>query len=181
MRRRRGRWQARRSITGEFMTGPNESGAPRRRRIAKGRRPFFFPDPNTDKLLSMIAALAGEVAVLRQRVDTHERLADRRGIFSAADVEAYSPAVEVSDERARWRQEFLQRVFRILELEYTQPEVAREEAAYSAMIASFAQPPVAPRKTAKPSPPRRPPRGGTAAKPGRAAKPKPVPPGSRRR
>jgi hypothetical protein len=166
---------------GDFMTATKDSTQPRRRRIAKGRRPFFFADPNTDKLLSMIAALAGEVAVLRQRVDTHERLAGQRGVFSAADVEAYAPAIEVSDERALWRQEFLQRVFRILELEYTQPEVQREEAAYSAMIASFAQPPAAPRKTAKPSSPSRPPRGGKAAARSTAAKPKPVPPGSRRR
>jgi hypothetical protein len=154
---------------GDFMTATKDSTQPRRRRIAKGRRPFFFADPNTDKLLSMIAALAGE------------RLAGQRGVFSAADVEAYAPAIEVSDERALWRQEFLQRVFRILELEYTQPEVQREEAAYSAMIASFAQPPAAPRKTAKPSSPSRPPRGGKAAARSTAAKPKPVPPGSRRR
>jgi hypothetical protein len=162
----------------------DDSRQARRRRIAKGRRPFFFADPNTDKLLSMIAALAGEVAVLRQRVDTHERLAGQRGVFSVADVEGYSPALEVSDERARWRQEFLQRVFRILELEYTQPEVRREEAAYSAMIQEFATPPPAPPaapRRGEPSAPTPRRRAGKAAARGTSAKPKRAPPASRRR
>lgn len=146
----------------------NDSNRVARRRVAKGRRPFFFADPNTDKLLTIIAALAGEVAVLRQRVDTHERVAEARGSFSVADIEAYSPSVEISDERARWRQEFLQRVFRILELEYTQPEIRREEAAYSAMIATFAAVPggaSGSQPTARP--PRR--RAGKAAARGAAA------------
>jgi hypothetical protein len=120
--------------------GSDSGPGVKRRRTAKGRRPFFFKDPNTDKLLSMVAALAGEVAVLRQRLDTHERVAAARQLFSIEDIEAFAPDVQTSDERARWRQEFLQRVFRILELEYTQPEVQREEAAYSEMIQDFAQP-----------------------------------------
>ena len=119
----------------------DQSDQIRRRRVAKGRRPFFFADANTDKLLAIIAALAGEVAVLRQRLDTHERIAGQHGIFSPTDVEDFSPSVEVTDERALWRQEFLQRVFRILELDYTQPEVLREESAYSRMIEEFAAPP----------------------------------------
>jgi hypothetical protein len=146
----------------------DDSNRVRRRRVARGRRPFFFADANTDKLLAMIAALAGEVAVLRQRVDTHERVAAERGAFSVGDIEAYAPTTEISDERARWRQEFLQRVFRILEFEYTQPEIGRDEAAYSAMIAKFAAaPPAASRSRSSATPPRR--RGGKAAAPGRAA------------
>ena len=112
----------------------------KRRRTAKGRRPFFFEDPNTDKLLSIVAALAGEVCVLRQRLDTHERIAEMRQMFKVEDIEAFSPDEHASDARARWREEFLQRVFRILELQYTQPELQREEAAYSEMIQAFARP-----------------------------------------
>ena len=44
-------------------------------RTARGRRPYFFDDPNIDKLLAMIMALAGEVSVLPERLDTHEMLA----------------------------------------------------------------------------------------------------------
>jgi hypothetical protein len=118
----------------------NTNPAARRRRTAKGRRPFFFEDPNTDKLLSIVAALAGEVCVLRQRLDTHERIAEMRRLFTIEDIEAFAPDEPTSDARALWREEFLQRVFRILELQYTQPELQREESAYSEMIQTFARP-----------------------------------------
>ena len=44
------------------------------KRKAKGERPYFFDDPNVDKLVSMIMGLAGETSVLMDRVDTIERL-----------------------------------------------------------------------------------------------------------
>ena len=37
---------------------------------AKGRRPQFLDDPDSDRLLAMIMALTGELAVLRERLDT---------------------------------------------------------------------------------------------------------------
>ena len=43
---------------------------------AKGERPRYFEDPAIDKVLSITLALAGEVAVLRDRVDTIERLSE---------------------------------------------------------------------------------------------------------
>ena len=36
---------------------------------AKGKRPSYFEDPATDRILSMLMALVGEVAVLRERLD----------------------------------------------------------------------------------------------------------------
>ena len=45
-------------------------------RKAKGRRPTYFDDPENDKLLAIVMALAGEVSVLRDRLDTVERLAE---------------------------------------------------------------------------------------------------------
>lgn len=112
----------------------------RRRRVAKGRRPFFFSNSETDKLLAVIAALTGELAVVRQRLDTHERIAAQRGLFSKADIETYEPDLETTDERAMWRQEYLQRVFRILEMEHTQPDISQAERAYVEMIETFARP-----------------------------------------
>ena len=44
------------------------------KRKAKGQRPTFFDDPDTDKLVSMLMGLAGEVSVMRDRMDTIERL-----------------------------------------------------------------------------------------------------------
>ena len=47
------------------------------KRKAKGQRPTFFDDPDTDKLVSMLMGLAGEVSVMRDRMDTIERLLGR--------------------------------------------------------------------------------------------------------
>ena len=43
---------------------------------AKGARPKYFEDPATDRLLSIVMALAGEVAVVKERLDSVERLLD---------------------------------------------------------------------------------------------------------
>ena len=64
-------------------------------RKAKGERPFFFDNPDVDKLLAMLMGLAGEVSVMRDRMDTIERLAAERGLFTEADIEAYEPSAEV--------------------------------------------------------------------------------------
>ena len=95
------------------------------RRRAKGARPYFFDDPTCDKLLSIVMALAGEVSVLRDRLDTVERLAEKRGSLSRADLEAYRPDAAARTERDAWREDFLNRVLRIVhvELEATSDDV----------------------------------------------------------
>lgn len=114
-----------------------------RRTKAKGRRPFFFDDPEVDKLLAIIAALAGEVSVLRQRLDTHERVAAARKLFCADDIEGYQTSVEEDDERDRWRAEFLGRVFRALQYGTAEDEIREAEREYAHMISSFAPDPQA--------------------------------------
>lgn len=115
-----------------------EPTPPRRKRQAKGRRPFFFDDPNVDKLLAIVTALVGEVAVLRHRLDTHERVAEARGAFSAGDIEAFAPTPEQTEAMAQWRSEYLQRVFRILDLEADSGSTSDAERDYEKMIARFA-------------------------------------------
>ena len=41
---------------------------------AKGKRPSYFEDPAIDRTLSIVMAIAGEVAVLRERMDTIEQI-----------------------------------------------------------------------------------------------------------
>jgi hypothetical protein len=48
-------------------------------RKAKGKRPVYFNDPENDKLLAITMAVAGELSVLRERLDTIERLARAKG------------------------------------------------------------------------------------------------------
>ena len=84
---------------------------------AKGTRPQFFSDPAIDKLLSMVMALAGAVAVLKDRNDSLERLADEKDLIARDEIEAYRPSKEVMAERDAWREEFLSQILRIVDLD----------------------------------------------------------------
>ena len=81
-------------------------------RTAKGKRPAFFPDePAADQLLGMVMTLAGEVAVLRERLDTVECLAAGGKAISAESIEAYEASLADRERREAWRQQFLDRLF----------------------------------------------------------------------
>ena len=95
-------------------------------RKAKGERPFFFDNPDVDKLLAMLMGLAGEVSVMRDRMDTIERLAAERGLFSETDIEAYEPSAEVMQQRAARRQEMLGEITRIVYSEIEGLEATEE-------------------------------------------------------
>ncbi|MBW4576585.1 MAG: hypothetical protein KME08_15025 [Aphanothece sp. CMT-3BRIN-NPC111] len=84
---------------------------------AKGKRPVYFDNPQIDKLLAMVMALAGEVSVLRERLDTVERLAQSKGILSIEEIETYQPNDQVAQEREQWRADYLARVLRVLQEE----------------------------------------------------------------
>lgn len=84
-------------------------------KTAKGKRPVYFDDPQTDKVLAIIMALIGEVSVLRERLDTIERLLEAKDILAIADIEAYQPDDSVAKEREQWRAEYIARVLRVLQ------------------------------------------------------------------
>jgi hypothetical protein len=81
----------------------------------KGQHPQYFQDPATDRLLSMVLSLIGELAVTRDRVDTLERLLEKHGVFPQAEVHAYRAEGEVKAERDARRAEYLDRVMRVLQ------------------------------------------------------------------
>ena len=86
-------------------------------RKAKGERPYFFSEPNVDKVIAMVMGLAGEVAVLHDRIDTMERLLEKKVGIKRSEIEKYKPSVAVMTERAAWREQFLSEVLRIVEIE----------------------------------------------------------------
>ncbi len=86
-------------------------------RAAKGRKPQYFADPATDKLLSMVLALTQELSVARDRIDTLERLLDRAGVLDAQAVEDYLPTAEEAAARSALRAGMIRRVFRAAEKE----------------------------------------------------------------
>jgi len=82
-------------------------------RQTKGQRPHFFEDPSIDQMMTFLLELTTEVGVLRERLDTVERLLDTKGSVTRAAIEAYQPDAAAEQERAAWRDAYLKRVLRM--------------------------------------------------------------------
>ncbi len=83
---------------------------------AAGKRPWFL-DPEVERVLTITMAVAQELAVARQRVDTLERLLRAKGILQDGEIDAFAPDADAAVERALWTQEYLSRVLRIVQQE----------------------------------------------------------------
>jgi hypothetical protein len=101
---------------------------------AKGHRPSFFDDPVNDRMMAMMMALITEVSVLRDRVDTIEAIAEKKGVILAKEIENFIPDAARADARERSRQELLDRVLYIFQEEVD--DVARNDTpdAYEAAV-----------------------------------------------
>ncbi len=83
--------------------------------IGQAPRPNFFPEePAADRLLAIVAALTTEVAVLRERQDSLERLVVDKGVLEPDELEEYTGDLHVQESRAAWREAYLERVYAIL-------------------------------------------------------------------
>lgn len=88
-----------------------------RARVPKGERPTFFPDPAVDRLWWVMLAMLGEMSVLRDRLDAHERLAERHGVYTASDVDEFQPTEEEAQARAEQREAMVERALRSVTIE----------------------------------------------------------------
>ena len=101
---------------------------------AKGKRPEYFDDPEDERILSILMAVVGEVSVLRERMDTVERLLETKGTISREDIENYVPDKDAAYERGVMIREYIYRVMRgpqqmVEELKEAEPpleEVSKE-------------------------------------------------------
>lgn len=99
---------------------------------ARGERPTYFADPAVEKVLSIALALAGEVAVLRDRLDTLERLAANGAKISPGTVDQFQPDATVRAERDTWRERFLDVVLRAIHQE--KEELERQAEPYDEAV-----------------------------------------------
>lgn len=83
----------------------------------KGKRPYFFDDPAVERVLAITLALAQEVAVTRERLDTLERVLEARGGLTRAEIESYAPDPAAAHERSTWTRAYVARVLRIVQQE----------------------------------------------------------------
>lgn len=84
---------------------------------AKGKRPYFFDDPAVERVLSITMAVATEVAVLRERMDTIERLMESGQPVTKAAIDAFKPDDNAARERQEWHAAYVARILRIVQQE----------------------------------------------------------------
>ena len=62
----------------------------------------------------MVTALTGELAVVRERLDTTERLLEAEGVLQRAAIEGFDPTPEQAEERSLIRRRLIAKTFRPL-------------------------------------------------------------------
>lgn len=83
-------------------------------RASKGQRAQFYEDPAVDQLMAIAVALAAEVSVAFERIDTLERLLEQAGVVSHAAIETFRPGEALAVERFARREQLIERVFQVL-------------------------------------------------------------------
>lgn len=94
-----------------FADALNEAGAK-----PAGKRPYFL-EPQVERVLAIAMAVAQELAVSRQRVDTLERLLKAKGVLTEDEIDSFTPDTSAAAERAMWNQEYIARILRIVQQE----------------------------------------------------------------
>lgn len=107
-------------------------------RTAKGERPQNFSDPAIDKVLGIALSLASELSVVRERLDTLERLLAKQGVLERAAIEGFEPSPAEKAERARQRAEYLDRVLQVAHRELDELQTGRAARPLEDIVADFA-------------------------------------------
>lgn len=104
---------------------------------AKGKRPYFFKDPDVERVLSIAMVIAMEHAVTRQRLDALERLIESKGLATRAELDRFQPDTAAEAERTAWMQAYIARVLRIVQQETEALENAGKEPPLADLIAQM--------------------------------------------
>ncbi len=73
--------------------------------------PVYFDDPMTDRLLTEVLRLAEEVCVLRDRLDTSERLAAAGTLATRDAVDEFAPDADIIESRLAAHRTFFAQTF----------------------------------------------------------------------
>ena len=82
---------------------------------AKGQRPYFLQDKQTEQALSIAMALATELAVTRERLATLEAILVDKQVIAADALDEYQPSSQQTAARSEEIQKYLARVLRIIQ------------------------------------------------------------------
>lgn len=92
----------------------SEATRARRRKAVGPDRPRYFDTSDVDRVMTILLALVSEVAAIRERLDTHERLAEAGTLPGGAEVEAYTADDAAEADREAWRDAYIKRLFRVI-------------------------------------------------------------------
>lgn len=115
-----------------------ETNRPHVIRHARGKRPEFYETPGLDHAMSMIMVLAGEIATLRDRLDSAERVAKASGLDLAAGIETLELDQAALEEREERRQDFLRRLYYLQLKDADEAAQAQTSEGFNATIAEIA-------------------------------------------
>ena len=86
-------------------------------KTVRGKRPKIYEQQGLDHLMAITTALVQEVAVLRDRIDLVERVAESKGVIIQEEIENFTLQQEDLEARELWRMKYLGRIYAIFEQE----------------------------------------------------------------
>ena len=86
-------------------------------KTVRGKRPKIYEQQGLDHLMAITTALVQEVAVLRDRIDLVERVAQSKGVIIQDEIENFTLQQEDLEARELWRMKYLGRIYAIFEQE----------------------------------------------------------------
>ncbi len=109
------------ATTGKYASAP---------RISKGAQPVFFEQPALEGMYGMLVVLMEEICVLRDRLDTYERLGARGIAVTPETVDAFTPDESQERVREERRAAIVRRVMRPVK-QLQEAAVSRAQARYA--------------------------------------------------
>lgn len=89
----------------------NQPPENRIRRYAKGKRPKFYNVEGLDEAMSMILVLASEFSVMRDRLDSFEIIAAKKGLILGDEIDKFEPDEATIALRDARRKALLDRLY----------------------------------------------------------------------
>lgn len=117
------------------MSPPRADATRRARpRVPKGARPVALDGADSERLLSMVLALAAEVSVLADEVDTLRELLASAAVLAPHAAERFAPSTAATERRATRRRALIRRMLRIVLEDLDGPAADRRRTQYQALV-----------------------------------------------
>ncbi|MEL7188488.1 MAG: hypothetical protein AAGK17_02960 [Pseudomonadota bacterium] len=97
-------------------------------KFSKGKRPKFYTQEGMDEAMSMILVLAREFSIMRDRLDTIEKIAEDKGIILGDEIEQYTPDEATAAKRRERRASLLESLY-YLSLKQAEEEASGDDSA----------------------------------------------------